>query len=317
MQAGADFLRTNMLATEYELRTLKGIIYLIQNLINNKRYIGQSINTFIYRYSSKWWKKVDNPHLKNAIQKYGYENFSVQILASEKSKEELNVLEMLYINLYKSDDKNFGYNLTNGGASYEKTGTLKDRFGIFLIKALAKFGEKFDYSIGEFKGFKKDMVIKCNDCGYFFTQKPSVILVCNEPCSICRSNYYKTNHFNNLSINDFQDRIISQHKQDYIFDTTKYINITTNLTFFHQNCQKEFSIKPTEFLKADCPCPFCRQSSKAKRIQQIDPVTNNTVNVFKSILHAERELGLKSLSKNFRKIATKNKVFKGFKWNYL
>jgi len=89
------------------------IIYKIQNKINGKIYIGQTIRTL---------KKRINGHLNQtrcyrihrALLKYDIDNFDISILATAKTIEELNILEEKYIEEYNSLSPN-GYNLTTGG----------------------------------------------------------------------------------------------------------------------------------------------------------------------------------------------------------
>lgn len=50
-----------------------------------------------------------------AIQKYGWENFTHEILAKGLSREEASALEKHLIAEYKSTDPRYGYNLTDGG----------------------------------------------------------------------------------------------------------------------------------------------------------------------------------------------------------
>jgi predicted RNA-binding Zn-ribbon protein involved in translation (DUF1610 family) len=87
-----------------------GYIYLIENKINNKIYIG---------------KKKGNPDdslsyfgsgisIKRAIDKYGKDNFSKTIL-ERISNGDLNECEKYWINFYKSNIPSIGYNLTPGG----------------------------------------------------------------------------------------------------------------------------------------------------------------------------------------------------------
>ena len=63
-----------------------GIIYCFTNLINNKKYVGQSINDDGSRYSnhkhaykSEKNCEYDSP-LHRAMRKYGFENFSYEIV---------------------------------------------------------------------------------------------------------------------------------------------------------------------------------------------------------------------------------------------
>ena len=90
-------------------------IYAIQNMVNGKIYIGQSIN-IENRWSQEQKMKRINIHLLRSIQKYGLEKFSFYIL-EECKKEDLNYKEKFYIKLYHSLNPDFGYNKTSGGDS--------------------------------------------------------------------------------------------------------------------------------------------------------------------------------------------------------
>lgn len=105
-------------------------IYKIENLINGKIYIGQSINIqerwnehkLINSRTSKDALKKQKYPLYLAFQKYGLENFSFEVL-EECSLEELDTKEQFYIKKYNSyiDSPNSnGYNLTLGGDGTRK-----------------------------------------------------------------------------------------------------------------------------------------------------------------------------------------------------
>ena len=64
----------------------KGIIYLTQNQMNNKIYIGQTVRENVNYLGS-------GVFLKQAIKKYGRENFTREILEECDSLEELNAAE--------------------------------------------------------------------------------------------------------------------------------------------------------------------------------------------------------------------------------
>ena len=69
------------------------LIYKITNLINNKIYIGQHVTANIddsYMGSGE--------HIKNAIKKYGIENFKKEIIAECSTFEEMNDLEKELVN---------------------------------------------------------------------------------------------------------------------------------------------------------------------------------------------------------------------------
>ncbi len=92
-------------------------IYCFKNLINNKRYIGQSIDIYnrydqhIWRLDHKYWEK-ENHHLIRAWHKYGKENFEFTIL-EECNIDDLDNREIYWIAYYNS--RKNGYNKTDGG----------------------------------------------------------------------------------------------------------------------------------------------------------------------------------------------------------
>lgn len=90
---------------------MKGIIYKITNKVNNKSYIGQTRQSIQFRWNQHTSKR-DNTYFHNAIQKYGKDNFEIEIL-EECDVEVLNEREIFYIAKY--DTFKNGYNLTIGG----------------------------------------------------------------------------------------------------------------------------------------------------------------------------------------------------------
>jgi len=87
-----------------------GYIYKTTNLINKKIYIGQT-------KSNKFKKNYFGSGIiiKESLKKYNKNNFTVEILSECFSKSEMNEKEIYYINLFKSNDLNIGYNLSSGG----------------------------------------------------------------------------------------------------------------------------------------------------------------------------------------------------------
>ena len=103
-----------------------GRIYKITNLINNKVYIGQTINTL----QERWWGHCQNVNsnsykmvIKRAIKKYGKESFKIELL-EECDQKLLNEKERFWINYYNSFKE--GYNSTIGGQDYTKMPKLLD-----------------------------------------------------------------------------------------------------------------------------------------------------------------------------------------------
>jgi group I intron endonuclease len=91
-------------------------IYQIRNRINNKVYIGKTMQTVDGRWKQHILGHGNAPYLYSAIQKHGPEKFDVWVLYPDAvTEEELNQRETLYIQMYKSNSPRYGYNLTAGG----------------------------------------------------------------------------------------------------------------------------------------------------------------------------------------------------------
>lgn len=79
-----------------------GYVYLIRNKINNKTYIG------IRKLSrDKYWREYlgSGKLIKDAISKYGPENFVKSLVSFHSNQEELIVAERNLIQKYKKDDR--------------------------------------------------------------------------------------------------------------------------------------------------------------------------------------------------------------------
>jgi len=90
-------------------------IYKITNLLDNKSYIGQSVDIYKrWNDHCKCGLGIDTPpgnKLYKAIQEDGLENFTFELL-TECPKEELDSKEKYFIELYQA--KEYGYNGTGG-----------------------------------------------------------------------------------------------------------------------------------------------------------------------------------------------------------
>lgn len=92
-------------------------IYCIENLLDHKKYIGQSVN-LKKRLSKHLYELKNNrhfnDHLQQAWNKYGEENFKIFIL-DYCEKDELDKKEIYYIDLYNTMNRDYGYNKDSGG----------------------------------------------------------------------------------------------------------------------------------------------------------------------------------------------------------
>ena len=104
-----------------ELKENKMVVYMIENKINHKKYIGITTNSFAERYPHGI-KNHHNPHLRKSIAKYGEENFEVVVLEKNvKDMKTLCELEMKYIEKYDTCNNEKGYNKSLGGLGVRQT----------------------------------------------------------------------------------------------------------------------------------------------------------------------------------------------------
>ena len=92
-------------------------IYRITNKVNGKTYIGKTGMNFGDRWdchrSQLKGGYHDNPHLQNAWNKYGADNFEFDVVEEVTDASLLNELEITYIKQYR--DNNLSYNMHDGG----------------------------------------------------------------------------------------------------------------------------------------------------------------------------------------------------------
>ena len=91
---------------------MKGYIYLIENKINGKKYIGKTYSSISIRWGEHKRESKRSTHrpLYKAINKYGIENFTIKEIEYCENCEER---EKYWIEYY--DTYNNGYNATLGG----------------------------------------------------------------------------------------------------------------------------------------------------------------------------------------------------------
>lgn len=82
---------------------------------NGKVYIGITRQKPEYRWGHNGNGYYQHPFLANAIKKYKWENIKHEIIFDNLSKEQAEQKEIELINIYKSNQKQFGYNIANGG----------------------------------------------------------------------------------------------------------------------------------------------------------------------------------------------------------
>ena len=103
------------------MKTIRlGSIYVITNINNGKRYVGQTSRDIETRFSEHIWETRGNSYLHNAIQAEGAQNFKIELI-EQVPLEQLDDRERYWIKEYNTCDKNKGYNIAPGGKGYVST----------------------------------------------------------------------------------------------------------------------------------------------------------------------------------------------------
>ena len=96
-----------------------GIVYLAQNKLNGKVYVGQTTQSLQARWDQhrRDSRRRRNYPFQNAIRKYGADSFTVSTLAIADNQESLNEMEIQAVNVHGATDSTRGYNVRAGGES--------------------------------------------------------------------------------------------------------------------------------------------------------------------------------------------------------
>lgn len=163
-----------------------GFIYKVTNKTNGKIYIGMTINSIEYRFNQHFRElkyelkhKSNRSYFHNALNKYGKDNFEVEML-EEVDESKLADREIYWIEKLNSTDKSVGYNLSNGGETPTMNYELRKKLSVIQTKRLKNQGEKEKALRGLSKATKKWIAI----C------KSKRI---DKICPICKSNFQVTN----------------------------------------------------------------------------------------------------------------------------
>lgn len=95
-------------------------VYLIQNVVNGKCYVGQHSGDDLSWYFTENIKSAlrgstGKRLLYRAIRKYGADSFTVSSIYTPIDKEEMDRAEKAFIKLFGTRNTELGYNLTDGG----------------------------------------------------------------------------------------------------------------------------------------------------------------------------------------------------------
>lgn len=138
-------------------------IYLIENKINNKVYVGQS-----WDIKERWHRHKQNSnrakhqkeHLYLSMNKYGLSNFEFSVIKEmyeNVSQSDLDFQEQFFIHFFHSDNKEFGYNKREAGSHgrHAKESNEKNR--------LSHLGKSVNKGIPKTEEAKRNMSLNAPD----------------------------------------------------------------------------------------------------------------------------------------------------------
>lgn len=145
------------------------------NILNDKKYIGMTCQKLKRRFGCNGYKYQGCRKFYSAIKKYGWENFTHDILLENLTFKEACLFEKFFIKCYKSNTIE-GYNIDNGGCYSDK---ISDEHRMQLsishkgIKMSEKTKQKLRIAMKDRYGIKNPMFNKgkkiiCLETGEIF-----------------------------------------------------------------------------------------------------------------------------------------------------
>lgn len=145
-------------------------------------------------------------------------------------------------------------------------GRIKKTTEQFIIEARSIHGDKYDYSLVEYKDNKSKVIISCPIHGLFAQAPISHLTSCG--CPMCARENSKKSRF--CSKEDFVRKAISIHGDKYDYSKVQYINSYTPVTIICP-IHGEFERLPKRHIEAKAGCPMCqtRQPHEKNRYYKV------------------------------------------------
>lgn len=174
-----------------------GRIYKYTNLINGKIYIGQTTQTLERRHAKHLCQLSDNTYFHRALEKYGAENFKLELVEDNIPCDELDEREKYWINEYESFyTLGKGYNLTAGGKWGSGTQKIISKQAEEIKNLIRNHPEKTFSQIGEIYGLTVSGISDINTGRSFYD--PNIEYPIRKPIEKSELNYDKVNEIIDL-----------------------------------------------------------------------------------------------------------------------
>lgn len=141
-------------------------------------------------------------------------------------------------------------------------------FAQFVIEANIIHNQKYDYSNSVYINSYTEIDILCKNCEKVFPQTPHGHLSGNG-CQQCAFNraWDASRH----SLQDFIEKAIIVHENDYNYSMVEYINSNTKVSIICNFCSKSFPQKPRDHLKGR-GCPHCHRDRRKSQCQWLTEI---------------------------------------------
>jgi very-short-patch-repair endonuclease len=155
----------------------------------------------------------------------------------------------------------------------------------FIIKAKEINGDKFDYSLVDYKNCDTKVKIKCITCNKIFEQIPYNHINKKAGCVNCYTiNKYKITL--NQRLNEFIKKAKEIHNNNYDYTKVNFVNSKTPIIIICNKCNNEFKNTTNAHLKGDGGCKICainkfkkeRTFTNEQFIEKANKVHNNNYN---------------------------------------
>ena len=293
---------------------------------NNKSYIGMT-----KQEPERRWQNGEGYNTQrlfyNAIEKYGWENFSHEILEENLTHDEACDRERYYISYFKSNIRKYGYNITSGGDGCDHKGKhIVQKYNdevVNCFKSCDEAARKLGFSSGStISNYIKN---KIQLCGFEFEeidfdeyQKYKKIY---NPQFLNIKEKRNIEHMNALKeMNKQRERAINQYSLDGkylntyigINKTQRELNIISiQHAITHKSSAGGFQWRYDNGNHKDINPYHCN----GRIVCQIDIISNKIISKFDSLIDAERNTKI-SFKQIWKCCNRQRKTAGGFIWKY-
>lgn len=128
-------------------------VYIHRNPVNRKTYVGQTALAPERRWNDGKGYSY-NKDFYDDILKYGWSNFTHEVIASGLSFDEANSLEREKVSELKSNDPAYGYNRTPGGGGVRQYTTKEVKCPVYPLMKREEVADFLGISVEEVKAME-------------------------------------------------------------------------------------------------------------------------------------------------------------------